>query len=56
MRADQVSMDAFGTVGYTEKILRLNPAIHKLPIIPAGTLLRLPDKEEKQPKGVNLWS
>ncbi|ADV47014.1 phage tail protein [Nitratifractor salsuginis DSM 16511] len=49
-------MDVFGTVDYTEKILRLNPETHKMPIIPAGTLLKLPEREEKQAKGVNLWS
>jgi phage tail protein X len=56
MRADQVSMEVFGSVDYTERIIRLNPDIVKLPVLPVGTLLKLPEREESKPKGVNLWS
>lgn len=56
MRADQVSMEVFGSVDYTQEILRLNPALTTQPIIPEGTLIKLPDPTEPEPKGINLWS
>ena len=55
MRADQVSMEVFGTVDYTEEIVRINH-IADQPILPVGTLLKLPKERKPEPKGVNLWS
>jgi len=55
MRADQVSMEVFGTVDYAEEIIRTNHIAYK-PILPVGTLLKLPEERKPEPKGVNLWS
>ena len=57
MRIDQVSMEVYGTVDYTEEIIRLNPSVAFEPILPIGTLLTLPPvKEKPEEQGVNLWS
>ena len=55
MRADQISQQLYGAIDYTEEIIRRNPHIQTTPIIPAGTVIELPPKRKKEPKGVHLW-
>lgn len=57
IRADQIAYEVFGSVDYTEEIVRLNPRVAFEPIIPSGVYLLLPQKKEKpKEQGVNLWS
>jgi len=55
MRVDQVSMAVYGSIDYTQQIIRLNPQTATRPILPAGMTLTLPDKKTPKPKGVTLW-
>ena len=56
IRADQIAQQVFGNVRQTEEIITLNPHIQRAPVIPEGTIVKLPEPKEPQPKGVNLWS
>ena len=56
-RADQIAWKVYGSVDATEALIRSNPTIASMTIIPVGTLLRLPELQEPQkPQGVSLWS
>ena len=56
-RADQIAWKVYGSVDATEALIRANPTIASMAIIPAGTLLQLPELQQPQkPQGVSLWS
>ena len=57
IRIDQISLGVFGTVTYTQDILKINPDLLDKPILEIGTFVFLPNIKDGETKaGVNLWS
>lgn len=55
MRADQVCVLLYNDVNYTQELVRLNPGISCMLVMPAGKILIVPEKKEAKPTGVHLW-
>ena len=55
MRADQIALETLGGVERTQELIRLNPGMSKTPILPEGTVVKIPEREEAKPEGVHLW-
>jgi len=57
IRADQLTLKLLGDVKYTQLLLRANPYILNKPIIPEGTVIKIPkiEQEKEESKGIVLW-
>ena len=55
MRVDQVCALLYNDVNYTQELVRLNPDISCMLVMPVGKILIVPEKKEAKPTGVHLW-
>ena len=55
MRADQIALETLGGVERTQDLIRFNSGMSKTPILPEGAVVKIPEREEKNPEGVHLW-
>ena len=55
MRFDEIARKVYGGVEMTQKLIRINPKYANYSVLPVGTILVLPKKEDKKPQGIHLW-